>query len=237
MTTQSSTLGFRIRRPHSVLSGLAALLFMISISVAAQSDGIARDYQWSYGGRTWTLTYSFCEASYRFFRLLPRTLDYADYGVYASDVRDDGDLGGLVAAIERLAYGAGLDAWERLNLIISFAQAIPYVTEEGEYPRYPLETLIEMQADCEDASILAAALLQQMGFDTILLAFVEEHHMAVGIRVQPPATDAQTYYTWNGQPYYYLEPTSVGWKIGQKPERYSSQPVIVPPASTLASTH
>ena len=236
MTTQSSTLGFRIPYIRSVLSALAALLFMTGISVAAQPDGIEREYRWSYGGRTWTLTYVFCESSYRFFRMLPRTLDYADYGVYASDMRDDVDLSGLVAAIEQLAYTAGLDAWERLNLIISFAQAIPYVTEEGEYPRYPLETLIEMEADCEDASILAAALLQQMGFDTILLAFLEEHHMAVGVRVRPPATDGQTYYTWNGGVYYYLEPTSIGWKIGQKPERYSSLPVIVPPTSTLAST-
>jgi len=234
MTKQLSVLS--VRR-SSFLVILAVLLLLPGISAMSQSSSIERQFHWEYGGRTWTLLHRFCDASYRFYRTLPRTLDYTDYDVYASDLRDDDDLCGLVGALERLAYGAGLDVWEKLNLVISFAQSIPYVTEEGEYPRYPLETLVEMKADCEDASILTAALLRQMGFGAVLLAFLEEHHMGVGVRVLPPDGSGHTYYTWDGDAYYYLEATSVGWKIGELPDGYTSQPVIIRPRSALASAY
>ena len=232
MTKQSTAPLFR---GYALLFVLAAFVLLGGLQATSQSPDIEREYRWEFGGRTWALIHRFCDATYRFYRSLPRTLDYTDYDVYASDGRDDNDLCGLVAALERLAYTAGLDVWEKLNLVISFAQSIPYVTEEGEYPRYPMETLVEMKADCEDASILTAALLRQMGFGTVLLAFLEEHHMAVGIRVLPADAGERSYYTWNGDAYYYLEPTSLGWAIGEKPQGYASQPVIVGPRQTIAS--
>jgi len=234
MMKQSSPLSCR---GVGFLVVLVALLLRFGAPAIAQTSSIERQFCWEYGGRTWTLIHSFRDASYRFFRTLPRTLNYTDYDVYASDWRDDDEVRELVAALEILAYSAGLDVWEKLNLVISFAQSIPYVTEEGEYPRYPLETLVEMKADCEDASILTATLLRQMGFGTILLAFLEEHHMGVGVRVLPPDGSGHTYYTWGGDAYYYLEPTSVGWEIGELPTGYASQPEIIHPRPALASAH
>lgn len=224
------------RRP-SIFMVLAVVLLLAGIPAMSQTAGIERQFRWEYGDRTWTLIHRFCDASYRFFRTLPRTLEYTEYDVYASDLRDDDELCGLVAALEALAYSAGLNVWEKLNLVISFAQSIPYVTEETEYPRYPIETLVEMKADCEDASILTAALLRQMGFGAVLLAFLEEHHMAVGVRVLPPDGSGHTYYTWNGDAYYYVEPTSVGWRIGELPAGYTSRPEIIDPRVTFASTY
>ena len=217
-------------------AAISLLLVSFPFVVSGQSASIEQGYSWQYAGRSWSLTHRFSTEHYQFFRTLPRILDYTEYADYVKDPRDDNQLQSLVDELERLGIDAGLSAWERLNLITAFVQAIPYVGESCEYPRYPLETLVERQGDCEDAAILAAALLQLMHFDVVLLAFLDEDHMAVGIRIVPPVPVADPPFTWNGSAYYYLEPTSSGWEIGEIPEQYRSQPAILPLQPVLAST-
>lgn len=212
------------------------LLLLISSFVSGQSASIEQRYTWQYAGRTWRLTHQYSTEHYRFFRTLPRILDYTEYAEYVNDPRDDGQLQSLIDELERLAADAGLDVWEKLNLVIAFVQSIPYVSEPCEYPRYPLEMLVERKGDCEDAAILAAALLQQMHLDVVLLAFLEEDHMAIAIRVAPPSPVEDPIYSWNGGAYYYLEPTSIGWEIGEVPDRYRSQPTVVPLRPAFASS-
>ena len=222
-------------RGQSILVALLLLLLSIPFVSFGQGASIERRYTWYYAGRTWSLTHRFSTEHYRFFRTLPRILDYTEYAEYISDSRDDGQLRSLIDELERLAADAGLNAWEKLNLVTAFVQSIPYVSEPCEYPRYPLEMLVEYRGDCEDAAILAAALLRQMRFDVVLLAFLEEDHMALGIRVIPPMPVAVPPYTWNGGAYYYLEPTGIGWEIGEVPDRYRSQPTIVSLGPAFAS--
>ena len=216
---------------------LVLLFFLPSIPfvVFGQGSSIERRYTWQCAGQTWSLTHRFSTEHYQFFRTLPRILDYTEYAEYINDPRDDEQLQSLIDKFERLAADAGLSVWEKLNLVIAFVQSIPYVSELCEYPRYPLEMLVESKGDCEDAAILAAALLQQMRFDVVLLAFLEAKHMALGIRVVPPTAVEALPYAWNGGSYYYLEPTSVGWEIGDVPDRYRSQPTIVPLQPAFAS--
>lgn len=212
------------------------LLFSLSFLVSGQSASIEQGYTWQYAGRSWSVIHRFSTEHYQFFRTLPRILDYAEYADYVNDPRDDDQLQSLIDELERLAADAGLDAWGKLNLIIAFIQSIPYVGEWCEYPRYPLETLVERKGDCEDAAILAAALLRQMRFDVVLLAFLEEDHMALGIRIVPPTPVPDPPFVWNGGAYYYIEPTSAGWEIGDIPGRYRSQPTILPLLPALATT-
>jgi len=223
-------------RGHSILVTLL-LFVLISLPIFGQSSSIEQRYTWRYAGRLWSLTHRFSTEHYRFFRTLPRILDYTEYAEYVNDSRDDAQLQSLIDQIEHLAANAGLGVWEKLNLVIAFIQSIPYATELCEYPRYPLEMLVEHKGDCEDAAILAAALLRQMRFDVVLLAFLEEDHMALGIRVVPPTPVVDRPYVWNGSAYYYLEPTSIGWEIGEIPERYRSQPTILPFLPVLAASN
>ena len=212
-------------RTRCIVIVLAVLLFALTLDGFAQGDSIRRTYSWTYDGRMWSFTYDFPTSAYRLQKSLTRTLDYAAYDVYVDDPRDDNVLRDFVAKLEETA--TGLNVWERLNLVIALVQSIPYVGESCEYPRYPLEMLIDQQGDCEDAAILTAALVKQMGFDVVLLAFLEESHMAVGIRVLPPRYEDLQAYEWNGDLYFYLEPTSLGWAIGQIPPTYRSQPTII----------
>jgi len=220
-------------RTTRVVLVFAFLLASLASHSFARDDSIRRTYVWTYGGKTWTFTYDFPTSAYELHKSLARTLDYTAYDVYVDDPRDDAVLQDFVAKLERTAVG--LNIWERLKLVIALVQSIPYVGESCEYPRYPIEMLVDQQGDCEDSAILTAALVRHMGFGVVLLAFLEENHMAVGIRVLPPKHQDLQAYEWNGDLYFYLEPTSLGWAIGQIPATYQSYPAIIGLQSTFAS--
>jgi len=211
---------------------LGVLVVGIVSSFATHAASLAREYVWEYAGRTWTLAERFDFGTYIRYQRLPRVARLTEYGVYVLDPGVGAAIDGLVADLDRLAAGAGLDTWGRLHLVASFVQALRYVPEEGEYPRYPIETLVEGCGDCEDLAILTAAILRHMGFGVVLLAFTDEMHMAVGIRVPPPDARGASAYEWNGEDYYYLETTAAGWTIGKMPPGYASAPAIIALAPT-----
>jgi len=87
-----------------------------------------------------------------------------DYSVYVVSPYDDEYLQSLILN------------WS-LEDVVVFVQDIPYESESGEYPKYPIETLVENCGDCEDKSILCASLLDLLGYNTSLLRYPS--HMAV----------------------------------------------------------
>lgn len=115
----------------------------------------------------------------------------------------------------------------RIEFVAGLVQeAIPYVSEEGEYPKYPVETLIE-GGDCEDKSILLASLLRAMGYRSALLLFRgNPGHMAVGVEC---SDGWGSYYLKDGVKYFYLESTNSGWKVGQIPPDVKNVGAVVYP--------
>jgi len=200
----------------------------------AQETALQRTYVWQYAGRTWTFTHAFPSSMVESQRSLGRILEPSAYGNYVSDPQDDEVLRGFLEHVERIA--AGLNVWERLNLVLALVQSIPYADEPCEYPRYPLETLVDQQGDCEDVAILTVALVREMGFAAVLLAFLEERHVGVGIRVLPPHYADLQAYEWAGDLYYYVEATNPGWGIGQLPPAFRSDPMVIPVPSTVGRT-
>lgn len=211
---------------------LAVLVTAFAVELWGQAAPITREFTWEFSGRVWTLTHTFSGDAYRHFRSLPRVAAYTAYADYALEPSNDVELASLIADMEGMAHSAGLNVWEKLNLVVAFVQSLRYEAEEGEYPRYPIETLVEGCGDCEDFAILTAAIFEQMGFGVVLLAFTAENHMAVGIRVLPPNAPEAVSYEWSGDRYYYLETTATGWAIGTMPTRYTSSPEIIPVAPT-----
>jgi hypothetical protein len=117
-----------------------------------------------------------------------------------------------------------------VNFVISFVQSLPYTVDDvttawNEYPRYPIETLFDRGGDCEDTSILVAALLEGLGYDCALLILDEDDHCAVGVDIDAYGT----YYEVNGVQYFYLETTGEGWEIGQQPDSFPSTTAYVYP--------
>jgi hypothetical protein len=134
---------------------------------------------------------------------------------------------GIVEKLQAFSKIEGFTEVQRVSLVVSFVQSIPYTddlitTGYDEYPRYPLETLIDGGGDCEDTSILASSLLKLMGFDTVLLSY--PNHMAVGISV---TNISGSYYSSDGKHYYYVETTGKNWKIGEIPPEYKDLSVTI----------
>jgi hypothetical protein len=111
--------------------------------------------------------------------------------------------------------------------VLAFVQSLDYEEDDSEYTRYPLETLADQKGDCKDKSILAAAMLHEMGYDPVLLRF--PGHMALGIRSAYGMQGA--YYEYGGSRYYYVETTSPDWNIGDIPGDLKGQTPTVYPIS------
>ena len=116
-----------------------------------------------------------------------------------------------------------------LEYTIRFVQSISYKKDISmgydEYPKYPIETLYEGDGDCEDSSILLASILESLGYD-VLLVYYPGH---VAIAVKDNGSFEGTYYSYKGKKYYYVETTSMGWKIGEIPDEYLGEDAIVVP--------
>jgi predicted transglutaminase-like cysteine proteinase len=206
---------------------LGVLVTATIAGLSADAATLSKVYAWEYVGRTWTVNHAFDLGAYTHYRSLPRVAQFTDYGEYVLDPDDDGLIAELASELEQMADRAELDEWETLHLIVSFVQSLRYVPDQGEYPRYPIETLVEGCGDCEDLAILTAEIVRQMGFGVVLLAFTEEMHMAVGIRAGADAVPDGAAFEWNGDAYYYVETTAIGWAIGQMPTQYVSSPDII----------
>lgn len=134
-----------------------------------------------------------------------------DYSVYILNPYDDEYL---------------LERYNNLSKdeIISSCRMIPYEAEiEGsEYPKYPVETIVENCGDCEDKSILCASILSLKGFNVSLVKF--DNHMMIlvdntliettgpnnnnysldnAIYVQPAISHPIFVLNWNGSLYTY----------------------------------
>ena len=179
---------------------------------------LEREYEWIFDGKRYDLSLSIPESQYDYYKDLERIYQ-ADYSVYVSHPYDDAFINTINRKFNLIALEENLTEDEKINLVISFVQSLPYTVDSvttifDEYPRYPLETLIDNGGDCEDSSILTASLLNSMNYDVILIN--PPGHMAVGVNLEAYGS----YWEYNGNPYYYIETTAGGWKIGDLPEEY-----------------
>jgi predicted transglutaminase-like cysteine proteinase len=182
------------------------------------NDTIRRDFAWVYGGKTWAFSLYIPEHLYLYYGNKTR-VPTEDYSVYVTHPYDDEYLSTILEEFDGIVLEEGYDENQRVNLVVAFIQSLPYTTDDvstgfDEYPRYPLETLVEGGGDCEDTSILASALLDPMGFDVVLINL--PGHVAVGVSVDAFGT----YWLHEGTQYFYVETTGEGWEIGEMPEAH-----------------
>jgi predicted transglutaminase-like cysteine proteinase len=177
---------------------------------------IDREFRQTFDGRETVFTLSVPEALYDYYSRRYRT---RAYGSYVSDSYDDQYVQSL--ADEFRAYGERNDLSERevVDHAMVFVQNLQYAADEvgtgfDEYPKYPVETLVDRGGDCEDTSVLLSSLLEALGHDTVLLALYDANHMALGVA----GSDLSgSYYEFEGRRYYYVETTAPGWRVGELP--------------------
>jgi hypothetical protein len=184
-----------------------------------------RTFVWTYDKRILTWNLDIDAKAYEYFKSLPRPS--SDFSVCVSDTADDVYISHLINLMKNIQSTYGFSDRDFFNCVVSFVQSIKYTTDlestgSDEYPKFPLETLYDRHGDCEDKSILLAALLTELGYDTVLVGLVD--HMGVGVNA---ADISGSYFAYNGIKYYYIETTYPGWKPGVVPDEYASRPATI----------
>ena len=189
---------------------------MTTFTVSSGDDLYSSEYIWIYDGQMYSYKIDIPREMYDYYS--NKAHDRRDYEQYAVSDYDREIIQKLANSFadhgRRFKHS---DEQIALN-VIAFSNMISYkkdidTTGFDEYPRYPIETLID-GGDCEDLSILAAAILYELGQETILVLL--ENHMGIGLKDNGNYSGVS--YISNGTTYYYVGLTEQGAVIGTIPE-------------------
>jgi hypothetical protein len=211
---------------YELVSGSSLLL-----PEPVSNETIRRDFVWNYDGQVWTLSLHIPEYLYEYYTNKTR-VPSEEYSVYVTHPYDDEYISTIVSEFVEIKAQEGYDEIYTINLITGFVQSLPYASDNvttsfDEYPRYPVETLVDGGGDCEDTSILTAALLEAYGYDVVLVSLPE--HMAIGVNVDASGV----YYLHEDVKYFYLETTGEGWGLGALPEEFQSELAYLYPLNPI----
>ena len=176
-----------------------------------------RRYEWTALGSEWRLTLTIPKSLTEYYDARARKEDRVPFVV---DPYHEEEVSFIANEIERLGEQAGHSEPETVAMATAFVQQLPYTKNDvtagmTQYTHYPLQTLVNRGGDCEDASILLAAVLRELGYGCVLLGLFDAEHMALGIKGDSGLSGA--YYEFDGNRYYYLETTDPQWGIGEVP--------------------
>lgn len=142
------------------------------------------------------------------------------------------DVVRAAAMLRRVSIRSGYSSFAEMSSVLALAQSVKYMSDDElrgqpEFWQYPVETLFDCTGDCEDTSILTAALLRELGHGVVLLLLPS--HAAVGIKAPPGV--AGDFVQFRGERYFYGETTAEGWRIGDMPTDYADVDVEILPVS------
>lgn len=201
------------------------------VTTLSETDNeIVRQYQWHFspkGSRhsyTYTIELAIDLDRYRRYAAKQRVIDIQDYKIYAQT--DMPEINHLALEFQKIFADVKWSTYNQAFCVLKFVQnAITYkrdleTKQKPEWPRYPIETLVEGVGDCEDVSILCASILVRLGFDVMLLLYPTPCHMAFGVAGSPEMVGNYVFDEKTGKKYYYGEATSDGWMLGEIPKDY-----------------
>ncbi len=223
------------QKPIRLLVSIALALIISAPIVfphqaAAQTNGYYdKSFAWDYNGKHWTWNLSIPVDLYNAYKSVPvstRTRDGpAGYGFLTTTY--DHYIQTLAQKLNETTTQLGYNSYDSVSFVLAFVQSLPYTSDKvttgyDEYPRFPIETLVDDGGDCEDTAILFASLTLSMGYGTVYIN--PPNHYAVGIL----GNDLQgTYWTYQNKTYYYCETTGDGFTIGQLPTEFQGQSAFI----------
>lgn len=112
--------------------------------------------------------------------------------------------------------------WEIYDNEEDFSNGVLMITHQINYvettpAKYPVETMVDAQGDCDLFSFIAASVMKAGGLDVVLLYYEEQSHMNIGVHLSSAPEDTRDnvfYVTSNGERYYVAECTGGNWKDG-----------------------
>jgi len=194
------------------------------------SQPVDKTFNWEYKGKKYSLDETLYQSAYDYYKSQPKQYSYAEslpanwedeyYLMFLKSAEGDNTISDLAKKIQDLGKKHNLTDNQIVDLTLGFVQSIPYddakakdiLAKKGNIAmRFPYEVLWEQTGVCSDKSLLAYALLKEIGYGVALFAFEQDNHMAVA--VQCPQN-----YSNYASGYCYAETTSTGNKIGVVPD-------------------
>ena len=229
------------RKPVKLLI-IFTLAFIISLPILCpfqvvtaqspdQNQYCNTEFAWDYGGYHWDWNLSIPVTLYDAYIAIPDSVrtqyGLADFGFFTTT--QDNYMQTLADKLNDTATQLGYSSCDEVNFVLAFVQSIPYKTDNAstgyqDYPRFPIETLVDNVGDCKSHSILFATLMLILGYGTVFIN--PPDHLAVGVL----GNNIQgTYWTYNNETYYYCETTGIGFTIGELPQQFTGQTANVYP--------
>ncbi|UCF10601.1 MAG: PKD domain-containing protein [Candidatus Bipolaricaulota bacterium] len=189
--------------------------------VVTVSGTIPLSFSWEYGGEQLDWDVSIPAALINEYRQRLRGLwGLRNYDEFVLDPLDDEVLEELTGWIHDRMGGA---LYPTLECAFNFVQAaVDYAYDRSgfEYPRYPLESLVDGVGDCEDTAILYASLVRTLGEGAMIVAVdtdgdgVADHMVALAPVDQDYADSVscafgctKSFWTYGDQLYAFAETT------------------------------
>lgn len=147
------------------------------------------------------------------------------YRSFVDENHQDPFFDALLEALHEVRRLKNLDSSQYVELVASMVQTMEYrVDPVSLAPKFPIETFADGYGDCDDKTLLAAAVLARDGYDVAILFFEPEKHVALGIRA--PGLE------FDDTGYAYAEMTEPSL-VGVAPEKFAggvtleSKPVVI----------
>jgi hypothetical protein len=218
--TLAFIVSFPIIRPFEV----------VTAQTLDQTQYFNREFAWDYDGNHWVWNLSIPSTLYYAYKEVPDSyrIRSGPAGYDLMVTTQDSYLQSLVTKINETATQNEYSSYDEISFVLAFVQSIPYSTDLNstgyqEYPRFPIETLVDQTGNCDCKSILFATLTVMLGYDAVFIN--PPDHLAVGIM----GNFSGSYWTYNNQNYYYCETTGIGFQIGQLPDEFKNQEAYVYP--------
>jgi len=209
---------------------------LLVLEIEVFNFGYLKSFKWTFRMVDYQFSYTFDPKRYSYFVNQPHKIsEYRDYLNFATV--NEPALIDIANILHNISLEEDFDLLREIDFIISFSQSLKYSEDNitagvGEYPRYPVETLVDQTGDCEDTSALLISLVEILGFNASIIlipdAWEGYGHAAVGINVTG-ATGVH-YILNEGESneisYYYAETTAPGWRLGEMPDLESNSAYI-----------
>ena len=124
--------------------------------VAAQnSEYYNKSFAWDYNGKHWTWNLSIPKDLYNAYKSVPvstRTRDGpAGYGFLTTT--QDYYIQILAQKLNETTTTLGYNSFDQVSFVLAFVQSLPYTSDNvtsayDEFPRFPIETLVDDGGDC-----------------------------------------------------------------------------------------
>ena len=196
-----------------------------------QSQNYAREFSWDYGGNHWIWNLSVPVSLYNAYKAVPDSIrtQNGPAGYDMMVTTRDSYMQTLTEKLNETANQLGYGPVDKVNFVLAFVQSISYssdlnTTGSEEYPRFPIEVLVDQTGDCDCKADLFATLTLSLGYGAVFIN--PPDHLAVGVL----GDNLQgTYWTYQNQTYYYAETTGVGFKVGDLPDEFKGKSAYVYP--------